>query len=123
MYNIQRGFIATLLLACVPTHSFADDHFRCREVGENWVWFEDHLAAYVTYSTRGPHDRTYEVGTGMSVSGSPWGNRTKYTGDAEFNAYGMGALHIRKRDSGSNFVVCATGLGIGTLPIVPATEF
>jgi hypothetical protein len=59
----------------------------------------------------------------MSVSGSPWGKRKKYSGDAEFNAYGMGALHIRKKDDGPDFVVCATGLGIGTLPIIPSAEF
>jgi hypothetical protein len=123
MYNIQQGLIAILLLACIPTHSSADDHFLCREVGEDWVWFEDHLATYVTYVTRGPRDRTYEVGTGISVNGSPWGKRKKYTLDAEFNAYGMGALHIRKGDSGSNFVVCATGSDIGTLPIIPARDF
>lgn len=113
----------TLLILSIPGKATAGDSFRCREVGEDWVWFEDHFAAYVTYSARGPHGRTYEVGTGISVSGSPWGRRKKYTGEAEFNAYGIGALHIRKVGSGSNFVVCATGLGLGTLPIIPPTKF
>lgn len=112
-----------LVIILSPVRLLADDHFRCREVGKDWVWFEDHVAAYVTYSTRGPFGRTYEVGTGISVSGSPWGKRKKHSGDAEFNAYGMGALHIRKRDTGPDFVVCATGLGMKTLPIVPKTKF
>lgn len=123
MHTSKHLLFAVLLLILQVQQAFAEGHFHCREVGAKWVWFEDHLVAYVTYSTRGPQGRTYEVGTGISVNGSPWGKRKRYTGDAEFNAYGMGALHIRKKDAGPNFVVCASGLGIGTLPIIPKTEF
>lgn len=95
----------------------AAEQYRCRTVGPDWVWFEDHVALYVSYATKGPIRRTYEVGTGISVSGSPWGKRKKFSGEAEFNAYGIGALHIRKRDDGPDFEVCASANGLGTIPI------
>lgn len=111
--------IAFIFLAVtIPCLSaLAGETFRCRSVGNNWVWFEDHAALYVSYATRGPAGRIYEVGTGISVNGSPWGKRKEYSGDAEFKAYGVGALHIRKRDDGLDFEVCATSSGLRTIPI------
>lgn len=114
----MKGIVAlSAMVSLMSSAALAEENFRCRDVGKEWVWFEDHVAVYVSYATKGPVGRTYEVGTGISVSGSPWGKRKKYSGEAEFNAYGAGALHIRQRDEGSSFEVCATGNGLGTIPI------
>lgn len=105
-----RFAAAGALIGFFSSQCYAETPYICRNVGSDWLWFGDHAALSVSYATRGPLGRTYEVGTGLSVNGSPWGSRVKYAGDAEFSAYGIGALHIRRADDGPDFEVCASVL-------------
>lgn len=112
-----RSVILMLFMSFGGQQTLASEAYRCRKVGADWVWFEDHVALYVNYATKGPLGRIYEIGTGVSVNGSPWGRRERLTGEVEFTAFGAGALHIRRRDSGSDFEVCASSNGLGAIPV------
>jgi len=90
--------------ALVPTPALAVD--LCRTVGKDWVWFGEHVALSVDYYVIGRGDRTFEVGTGLSVNGSVWGSTQKAKRYLEVTAYGAGAIHVRKVDEGENFEVC-----------------
>ena len=112
-----------VVMAATSADARNRDSFLCREIGNKWVWFEDHVSIYVKYGVVGPDGRRYEVGTGPSVSGSPWGRRVVKSGRSEILAIGIGAIHIRKDDDGSDFVVCASGLGLKAIPIFPTIQF
>lgn len=117
-------FLPCALVALVnPVDARNTEPYLCREIGREWVWFEDHAAVYVKYGIAGPAGRRYQVGTGVSVSGSPWGRRVVRSGRSEVLSIGVGALHIRRRDDGPDFIVCASGLGLGHIPLIPATQF
>lgn len=118
MKSLRFRCIATLIISLISSSAAADERYLCRFVGESWVWFSDHVAVSVGYLTVGPEGRTYETGTGISVSGSPWGKREKRKGTAEFSAYGAGALHIRRADEGADFKVCATSSGLRPITII-----
>lgn len=113
----------TLISFAAPVEARNTEPYLCREIGQDWVWFEDHAALYVRYGIAGPDGRVYQIGTGLSVSGSPLGRRTVKSGRSEVVAIGVGALHIRRRDDGPDFIVCASGLGLGHIPVIPATRF
>ena len=57
------GFLFTVIfligVSQIPP-AFADQ-YRCRIVGDDWVWFEDHVFLYVTYNVSGPEYRTYQI--------------------------------------------------------------
>jgi hypothetical protein len=122
MRFVSLTFFACASMCITASASYSEPTYICRSVGAEWTWFGDHVALSVSYATRGPRDRTYEVGTGLSVNGSPWGSRSKFSGDAEFSAYGIGALHIRRADAGADFDVCSSTIGLEVIPIVN-TEF
>jgi hypothetical protein len=90
----------------------------CKVIDRNWHWFSDHFAMSVDYTSLGAAGRIYEVGTGISVNGSPWGSREKYSELAEFTAYGVGAVHIRQADTGEPFRVCAMATKINAVTIL-----
>lgn len=115
-------FVAFAAVGFTTSACYSEPTYICRAVGADWTWFGDHVALSVSYATRGPRDRIYEVGTGLSVNGSPWGSRSKFSGDAEFTAYGIGALHIRRADDGSDFDVCSSTIGLDVIPIIK-TDF
>lgn len=94
----------------------------CKMLDSNWMWFSDHVGLYATYASQSPAGRVYEVGTGISISGSPKGKRRNFSGEAEFTAYGVGAVHIRKKDTGSTFQVCLELMELGAIPIF-STDF
>ncbi len=98
MTGFQSTGAAVLLLLLVPGSGVAAP--LCREVGSAWQWFGDHVVLTIDYVIVGAHGRRYEVGTGPSVNGSPWGWRESYVGSAEVAAWGAGAIHIRQKDDG-----------------------
>lgn len=102
---------------CTPAQAA---NYQCELVDQNWRWFSDHVALYVTYIVVGQPGRTYEVGTGVSISGKPRGKTQKQSGAVEVTAYGLGALHIRQSDSGNPFKVCATSEDIKPIKIISA---
>lgn len=97
--------------------AFADDYL-CKVVGKQWEWFGDHVASSVDYVIIGQPNRQYEVGTGVSVFGSPWGWRSQHTGNSEISAWGAGALRIRQSDEGDPFKVCATAGKLDPIRII-----
>lgn len=109
-------FIGGLNLVIMPNAAIAAD-YMCRTVGPAWTWFGDHIAISVDYVSVGASSRRYEVGTGISVGGSPRGRREVYSGTAEFTAYGIGAVHIRQSDSGEPFKVCVSSAGLSPITI------
>lgn len=114
----RKHFVLLLLLMNPISESWASDQYRCRVVGSDWVWFSDHVALSVSYIAIGPPKRKFKVGTGVSISGSPWGWRGSYVQKAEFSGWGAGAVHIKKDDSGEPFKVCVSSNGITAIPII-----
>lgn len=92
--------------------------YLCKVIDRQWHWFSDHGAVWIEYVSVGQPGRTYEVGTGISVRGSPWGSRSRYSGNATFKAYGVGALHIRQADDGEPFKVCASAEKLKPIDII-----
>lgn len=92
--------------------------YLCREVGADWTWFSDHVAAAVDYVIVGQPGRRYEVGTGLSMWGAPRGFRSTHAGEASVTAWGMGALHIRRADDGPPFKVCAGASHLKPIDII-----
>jgi hypothetical protein len=80
----------------------------CRVVGDDWVWFSDHVSMTVDYSITAQSSRKFEVGTGISVNGSVWGSTKVGSVFMDVTAYGIGGLYIRRADQGENFEVCAS---------------
>jgi hypothetical protein len=89
----------------------------CKSIGEEWVWFSDHMALSVDYFIAGPNGRKYEIGTGMSINDSVWGWTTSGEGLTDVSAWGMGALHVRKYDTGEDFQVCVGSTGIKAIEL------
>jgi hypothetical protein len=115
--NLTFSAGACLCMTSAPADA-AD--YLCKNVGQSWEWFGDHVALWIDYVVVGTPGRRYEVGTGVSINGSPWGSRDEYSGPAEFSAYGAGALHIRQADQGEPFKVCATSTGLKPITIIDA---
>lgn len=89
----------------------------CKSVGENWEWFGDHLAGSIDYYVSGPTGRMYEVGTGISFNGTPWGTKSTHEGAYRVTAYGIGAIHIRLKEGGSPIKVCVSGNIVSLVPL------
>lgn len=106
--GIARKKFCALALAvfAASASSPAYSNEMCRRVVSEWVWFSDHVAFSVDYYVIGRGDRSFEVGTGMSVNGSVWGKTQKGKIYLEVTAYGAGAIHVRKADQGEDFDVC-----------------
>lgn len=111
------AFLALMLWLQTPTTTFANDYL-CRTVGPDWTWFGDHATSTIDYGIVGEPDRTFEVGTGMFIAGSPWGWRSTHSSVAEVTAWGVGALHLRHKDSGSPIKICVTIQRLGTIEII-----
>lgn len=109
--------LAMPLLSASPSQAGPPDYI-CRDVDRKWVWFGDHVASSVDYLVVGPADRTFEMGTGMFINGSPWGSRVKRSGTAKVTAYGAGAMHVRRADGGVSFKVCVTQQDIDPIKII-----
>lgn len=101
------GAISLIVLgfASIAGSAQASDYL-CRDVGDGWTWFSDHMAASIEYLIVGPPGRRYEVGTGVMIAGAPRGWRSKHSDNAKVNAWGAGAIHVRKKDDGAPFKVC-----------------
>lgn len=107
--------IAALVIAGITSYgatNVAIAEESCKNIGSEWVWFSDHIAMTVDYYVAGPLGRKYEIGTGMSLNDSVWGWTTPGDGLTEVTAWGMGALHVRKYDSGEDFQVCVGSTGM-----------
>jgi hypothetical protein len=107
-----RSFLCCLALLTPPASYAANAQESCRSVGEDWVWFSDHVSWTVDYFVFGPKDRVYEIGTGLSINQSVWGRTQRGQNFVEVTAYGIGALHVRRLDQGEDFEVC-----VGTLKL------
>lgn len=118
---MKSSTAATLAILLCATPAHAADGVICKTVGSSWEWFGDHAALWVEYYAVGEAGRQYEVGTGMSINGSPWGSRNRYSGESTFSAYGLGAVHVRQADSGTPFRICVGAEGLATLTIVRIT--
>jgi hypothetical protein len=97
-----------LLYAILVQLSFLDaaGAQECKTVGDEWVWFSDHLALKVSYIVAAPEDYEYEVGTGIRANGSVWGATRVASGITNVEAYGLGSLNVRRSGNGPNFTVC-----------------
>jgi hypothetical protein len=103
----RKQFCASMLAvftALAPSSAYSNE--MCRRVGSEWVWFSDHVAFSVDYYVIGRGDRSFEVGTGMSVNGSVWGSTQIAKRSLQVTAYGAGAIHVRKADQGEDFDIC-----------------
>ena len=107
--NINTQFLVVFifLILCfnfAPKASSEED--KCRAVGDEWVWFGDHAVTSVKYVIVGLKGRKYEIGTGLSFLGKPMGKKTKSSNRTEVKAFGLGAIKIKKNDTGEPFEVC-----------------
>jgi hypothetical protein len=126
----RRGWVMTrntrlsacmMLVVFLSSHSDAADYI-CKDVGQEWTWFSDHVVGSIVYWTFGAPGRHYEVGTGMFFRGRPWGSRNEFIGNDKVTAIGAGALHIRQKDGGAPFKVCITSSNAAAIDL-PKLEF
>jgi hypothetical protein len=114
---VSRSAVAVLVALCSVNPARAAEYV-CKDVGPDWAWLGDHVAAWVEYVIIGSPGRHYDVGTGVFFHGRPWGTMNTYEGKVELTAYGAGALHAKQADQGLPFKVCATSSKIGAITIL-----
>lgn len=99
-----------------PQASAKAGEYDCKTVGNDWVWFSDHVALRAKYRVIGPKNQKYIVGTGVSFRGKPRGKKQTLEGNAVITAYGAGSLHI-KSSSLEKIKICVGGEGINPITI------
>jgi len=116
--------IAALLLTAAG-HPVRAADVLCKDVGNDWTWFSDHVVGSITYVIVGSPGRKFEAGTGVFFRGKPWGSVVDGGPVADTNSYaarmtafGAGALHVRQRDAGPPAKICATSTNVTAITII-----
>ncbi len=113
---MRRAALALLAVASPP--AVGAEGYVCKQVGNGWSWFGSHAVASISYLAIGGPGRRYEIGTGVFFRGAPLGRRQIFAGAAEFDAWGVGAVHIRQADLGEPFKVCLSSRGVKAITIL-----
>ena len=89
----------------------------CKKVDGSWTWFGDHANLKTVYVVAVQSDFEVRAATGVSVFSNPLGNRFDFSDTKEIKAYGVGALHIKKRSGQDNPLVCVDQGGLTALEL------
>ncbi|MBL4940443.1 MAG: hypothetical protein JKY81_02120 [Colwellia sp.] len=90
--------ISALYLSCASLVVSADP--TCKSVGSDWMWFGDHAVTSIKYNIAIEYGKKVEVGTGIMILKKPRGSIKTMQNIDEVVALGIGAIHVRHKDSG-----------------------
>lgn len=90
--------IVLLAIMFLSLQVLAEQDWQYKHAGENWTWLDDYTFLSATYLVSCEPGRYCEVGSGISIGGSPLGGTTKINGTAEVQVFGVGALKVRAID-------------------------
>jgi hypothetical protein len=101
-------FISKMPLLPDPLPSAVPSGCQMKVIGDNWTWLAEHWALSAKYNLSFPPGRKIELGTGLSVNGTPKGSKYKpdpASGETEVTGYGIGTLQGRVLDGQGPCVV------------------
>lgn len=69
-----------------------------RNVGKKWTWMYEYAFLYSKWTVACPKGRKCQVGMGVSVKGTPRGEKIRFGPIKSFTTVGIGAIFVRAID-------------------------